>query len=946
MTEFSVMHPATNPRQRHNQMKDDFGELKQRIDIAEEIKRRTGFELKRVGKDVDLSECPFCGGHDCFRIDPGKQLFHCFQCNAAGDIYNFIQKQQGCSAEQALKILADAHGYTLSNHPADKRRTPGTDAGFAYADIFQAAAEYYHKALLENNAALGHQKKYRRHSDEALRAFMVGCSDGRLYEHLLKLGFDADRLILSGLVKREGGALKDYFFKSIFIYPHKNREGRVCSFTTKDSNKKFNYRLQNEFKGPDCLFFNMPAFNGNAVFLVEGENDLLSVYGRGAYTGVAAACGAISNAQIDFIKNWAPGKMLYLCFDNDPAGSKYRNQVCEALKDLCLPEALGKILRHETADVRIVRFNPEAKDIDECLRKEPNPREALKFLIDSAERYYPPLKGLVAEYGDHVNKNERKYNFDEVGRICFEWFRGCGKFFIDGEKCFLYFKSKIYEIGNSTAFKALMYDLTGINAASNGARLVWQSIESQAYIKGDHASVPGWICTNLKTGTIYFNLCNEKSELLKISPGRIELVSNGTNPEKVLLRASPKMRPIKFMPDRDIREGMQALRRLFFDNLACEHSDRFFLVCLLVNTVLIQFAKARGIAKLSGNKGSGKTAGAAMISTIIYGEDCVTTGSAASDFSEAAVSPLTISDNLESDAVRGGKRDFLITAATGITRQKRKGGTDSENVYEKSCTQLLVTSIEPFTEPELIERTNEIVFDRIYFNSDFREAMSLEADLAEARDLIWSAIFKLASERILPDIDQKKAEALKKIRTDYPDHSKSRLNELYAMLFIILGEVVKFMPHPEYAKDSFKRECQDLAILKDWIDNQGKRARDTEAESNKILHRLEALVRECLYRGDAFKINYGIESLVTTDEFGNNRSITFRAGTRELFMAFDFLAKDRGISNPFKNTSQLGARIRDALKPLEQAGWEFAYEVKKIRGNRLHEFTKTLDPEE
>ena len=71
------------------------------------------------------------------------------------------------------------------------------------------------------------------------------------------------------------------------------------------------------------------------------------------------------------------------------------------------------------------------------------------------------------------------------------------------------------------------------------------------------------------------------------------------------------------------------------------------------------------------------------------------------DFSEAAISPLAISDNLESAAVRGGKPYFLLTAATGITRQKRKAGSDSDNVYERSCVQDLVASIEPFSEQDI-----------------------------------------------------------------------------------------------------------------------------------------------------------------------------------------------------------------------------------------------------
>ncbi len=925
----------------------DFQTLKSKIDIVDYIRQRPGLKLKSTGATIEVIECPFCGGHECFRIYPKTQSFSCFQCpegNNGGDIFTFVQKEKSCTPREALHLLAEGIGYELegscpdseSRHPADPHKANHIQ------EIFEAAAGYYHNALLSDPRGTGYQRKVRRHSDDTIKAFRVGYTDGNLHQHLIEKGFSRQEIIESGLIKDRDERLQDSFVENLYIYPHLDTSGRVANFTVKDPNKKYNYRLNKEFAGADCLFFNMPAFKGNAVFMVEGENDLLSVYGRGGHHQVAALCGQISKEQIDFIVSWAVGKTLYLCFDNDKAGKSYTEKICQALKDTCLPDTLAGLLKERTADIRIIRFDSGANDIDEYLKKQADPEAALKCLMEGAHRYYQPLKELSNRYSNWINDQERKYSYDEFGQICFDWFQSSGKFFVDHETCYLFLQNTIYQIGNSTPFKAMMYNLTGLNAASNGARLVWQSIESQAYLKGDHTSVPGWICTNFKEQTIFFNLCNEKHDLLKLSPGKIEIIPNGTNPQKVLLRNSPKMKSIQFMPDADKRKGMECLKRHFFDNLACNTIDSYFVLCLLINTPLMQYTKARGITKFSGTKGSGKTAAASMLSIIVYGEDCVTTGSAASDFSEAAVSPLTISDNLESDAVRGGKRDFLITAATGITRQKRKAGTDSENVYEKSCTQLLVTSIEPFSEPELIERTNEIHFDRLHFNSEFREAMTLEADLLENRNAIWGAIFKIITEDVLPDIEIKKAETLKKIRKLYPNHAKSRLNELYAMLFIILGEVVKYMPHPEYVKDSFKRHCQDSAILDDWIKAQGDRALNTETETDKILYRLEALIKEYHRNEKYFLEQYGLKAQATTNEFGDLLRVTFTCTTMELFEAIDYLAKDRGISNPFKNTSQLAARLNDSLQVIQSAGWEIKRNVKIVRGRRFHSLTKTF----
>lgn len=924
-------------------MNDDFKNLKAQINLAEEITKRTGMAFKSVGKSLDLVECPFCGGHDCFRVNPDEQSFKCFQCpDAAGDVFDFVQRFEKCDKKEALRLLASEQGYMLAdNQSASSGRTPEEEKALEGRSlIFEAAAGYYHAALFATQRAIGYQRKVRRHADETLKAFRVGYADGRLIEHLTGKGFNQEEIVKAGLAKIRDGRLADFFIAGLYIYPHQDRAGRIAGFTCKDPDKKYSYRLAGEHWGPDCPFLNMAAFAGNEVFLVEGENDLLAVRGRGGFSQVAATCGQISKEQLDYLAGWAHGKTVYLCFDNDQGGQGYTRKVCHSLEKLCLTDTLAKLFKNKETTVKIISFDDDIKDIDEYLKKQPAPEMALKLLIDGARKHLPPLKRLKNLYHEWINRQEGlKFDFDKFGQISFEWLQAQGKFFIDGEVCNLYFRNQIYQIGNNTPFKALLYELSAINAATTGARLIIQNIESQAYLKGDHTSVPGWIFTNFHENTIYFNLCDERNNLLKIGPGKIEMVPNGTNAEKVLLRNSPRMQPLRFIRDIDVRRGMASLKAHIFDNLACDLADRYFVICLLFNVVLLQNVKARGITKFSGTKGSGKTAGASMLSTIIYGEDCVTTGSAASDFSEAAVSPLTISDNLESDAVQGGKRDFLLTAATGITRQKRKSGSDSGNVYERSCTQLLVTSIEPFAEPELIERTNEIIFDKAFHNPAFKEAVAVETELRGIRDTLWSTLFKVIAERILPGIEQKKAEALKTIREAYPNHSKARLNELYAMLFLILGEVVTFIPHPEYAKDSFKNNLQDLAILDDWIKAQNSRSFDTEADTNKILYRLEALLKEHMDRPDWFEKQYGLKAK-TFYELEEPREIVITASTGELFKAFDFLAKDRGITNTFNNSSQLGARIGDSLEVLKRAGWEFKRNATAMRGERKHTFTK------
>ena len=84
----------------------------------------------------------------------------------------------------------------------------------------------------------------------------------------------------------------------------------------------------------------------------------------------------------------------------------------------------------------------------------------------------------------------------------------------------------------------------------------------------------------------------------------------------------------------------------------------------------------------------------------------------------------------------------------------------------------------------------------------------------------------------------------------------------------------------------------------------------------------------------------------TQDELGALLAVEFEASTRELFYAFELLAKNRGITCPFRSPSQLGARIGDSLDVLQGAGWEFRPKVRVVRGNKRHAFIRNFEGKE
>jgi hypothetical protein len=64
-----------------------------------------GVELRRSGKEL-VGRCPF---HDdrrpSFSVNPDKEKWHCFGCNAGGDAVTFVMRIENVGFKDAVKML-------------------------------------------------------------------------------------------------------------------------------------------------------------------------------------------------------------------------------------------------------------------------------------------------------------------------------------------------------------------------------------------------------------------------------------------------------------------------------------------------------------------------------------------------------------------------------------------------------------------------------------------------------------------------------------------------------------------------------------------------------------------------------------------------------------------------------------------------------------------------
>ena len=212
----------------------DFVKLKQQVDIVQFISTETGYGTKRVGRLIDLKECPFCHGHNCFRIDVTKNKWTCYQCadansphSANGDIFDFIQKHRECNQHEALVYIAQKYNYELTKpntlNVADQIQEI-KDAALSILKTW--AVKGYSKDIQikqkngQNSDLISietYLTKVRKHSKEVLTKMGVVVAISGLADELTSRGHKRKHILKAGFCTKFG---KDYFADGMILFPH------------------------------------------------------------------------------------------------------------------------------------------------------------------------------------------------------------------------------------------------------------------------------------------------------------------------------------------------------------------------------------------------------------------------------------------------------------------------------------------------------------------------------------------------------------------------------------------------------------------------------------------------------------------------------------------------------------------------------------------------------
>lgn len=358
-------------------------QVKASVDIVGVVREHV--RLKKQGPNRWVGLCPFHSEKTpSFSVHEGLQIYKCFGCGKAGDVFNFVMEIQGLTFYEALTSLAQQHGIPIPRRGSGEQADEESKLRAALYRMHELAQQYFQSELHSPRGAGARAYLERRGlSAEAIAKFGLGyapAAGNGLLARFQREGMTAEQIESSGLVgaRREGPGFYDRF-RDRLMFPILSDGGRLIAFAGRalqdDQQPKYLNSPETPIYKKSAVLYNFhaakPAMRqNNAVILVEGYMDVIGVVSAGI-AEVVASCGtALTSQQARMIHPHA--ETVVVNFDADQAGQN-------------ATERSIQVLLQEDLKVRVLAI-PDGKDPDEFCKR--HGAEEYRRLLNAAPDYF------------------------------------------------------------------------------------------------------------------------------------------------------------------------------------------------------------------------------------------------------------------------------------------------------------------------------------------------------------------------------------------------------------------------------------------------------------------------------------------------------------------------------------------------------------------------------
>ena len=394
---------------------DAIRQIRERLDIVEFVGQYT--PLKKTGRTYS-GISPFRTERTpSFHIWPDEQRWRDFGSNEGGDIFNFVMKAENLDFKDALALLAERAGIALTPDSGKRTNTEAEERRERLLALNEAAALFY-QHLLRNHPLGKPGRDYlakRGLSDAIAEEFQLGYAPDdweTLTKFLRGREYNLDDALEIGLLSQRDGGRGPYDrFRGRFIFPIRDRAGRVVGFGGRaladDQQPKYLNTPQSPLFDKSHLLYAIDRAadairRQQEVVIVEGYVDALSAHQFG-YKNVVATMGtALTEQQVGLVKKLT-GRIV-LALDADAAGQLAMLRAVDTLRSALgdgaefVVDARGLVRTQRRLSVNLnVLTVPSGKDPDEFIRSDP---AAWPALVSGAQPLLDYVIHAVIEGGD------------------------------------------------------------------------------------------------------------------------------------------------------------------------------------------------------------------------------------------------------------------------------------------------------------------------------------------------------------------------------------------------------------------------------------------------------------------------------------------------------------------------------------------------------------------
>jgi len=395
--------------------------------------------LKKAGNSY-RGLCPFHNdSHPSLNVSQQKQIFKCFACGKAGNVFTFVQEYEKLSFIEALKKLAERSGITIPDR--DKTKVVSTKRELLL-QIYRLAKDFFVNNLFEHGQQVLDYLKERQISPETAKSLELGYalnSNSGLKNYLLKQGINPNILKESGLFGVYQGNVTDQFRERLMFPIHSNTGeviafgGRLLSSTTEGGKYINSPGTELYTKGRELYGLFKTKYDigkADSALVCEGYMDFLRLYENGITNSVASLGTALTEDQIYLLGRYTQN--IFMLYDGDLAGQKAALRAGLLILSKGFNPHIVVLPENEDPDSFLVKYGKEAlldfvthaKNliifIAENEQLDIQPKEKIEQLADAIRQVKDPIQRelLIKETAEtfHISEGSIKQKINMSSR--------------------------------------------------------------------------------------------------------------------------------------------------------------------------------------------------------------------------------------------------------------------------------------------------------------------------------------------------------------------------------------------------------------------------------------------------------------------------------------------------------------------------------------------------